>query len=196
MTTTLPKRPKRIVPIALTPLAALLLIGAGPQTYTLDTKASSIAAKVPFLGIGSRTATFNSISGSVKFAPDRPSDARVNVTINTQDIKAPDRVTLNRLKSEKFFWVDKYPTAKFAGSNLTMTSATTGRISGKLTARGVTRPETLIVKFDRNPKTAMGKTIGLTGTMKINRKNYGMNSFNLVVGKTVTINLKARMVPG
>lgn len=193
MTKTLPKR---IVPIALTPLAATLLMGAGPQTYTLDTKASSIAAKVPFLGIGSRTATFNSISGSVKFAPDRPSDARVNVTINTQDIKASDRVTLNRLKSEKFFWVEKYPTAKFAGSNLIMTSATTGRISGKLTARGVTRPETLTVKFDRIPKTAMGKAIGLTGTMKINRKNYGMNSFNLVVGKTVTINLKARMVPG
>ncbi|MEP2735844.1 MAG: YceI family protein [Erythrobacter sp.] len=188
--------PKRILPAALTPIAAMLLMGAAPQTYTLDTKASSVAAKVPFLGIGSRTATFNTITGAVKFAPDRPSAARVNVTINTQDIKAPDRVTLNRLKSEKFFWTDKYPTAKFAGSNLTMTSPTKGRISGKLTARGVTRAETLYVTFDRNPKTAMGKAIGLTGTMKINRKNYGMTSFNLVVGKTVTINLKARMVPG
>jgi polyisoprenoid-binding protein YceI len=178
------------------PLMAFALTGAAPQSYTLDTKASSISAKVPFLGIGSRTATFNTITGAVKFAPNRPSAARVNVTINTRDIKAPDSLTLKRLKSEKFFWVDKYPTAKFVGSNLTMTSATKGRISGKLTARGVTRPETLFVSFDRAPASAMGKPIGLTGQMKINRRHYGMTSFGVIVGKTVTINLKARMVPG
>jgi hypothetical protein len=32
--------------------------------------------------------------------------------------------------------------------------------------------------------------------MKINRRHYGMTSFGVIVGKTVTINLKARMVPG
>ncbi len=182
--------------LAFAPVAAFALMGAAPQSYTLDTKASSIAAKVPFLGLGSRTATFNTITGSVKFVPDEPSAARVNVTIHTRDIKAPDSLTLKRLKSEKFFWVEKYPTARFVGSNLTMTSARQGKISGKLTARGVTRPETLYVTFGQAPSSAMGKPIGLTGSMKINRKNYGMNSFNLVVGKTVTINLKARMVPG
>ncbi|MEO9462321.1 MAG: YceI family protein [Marinomonas sp.] len=177
------------------PIAAALLMGNAPQTYTLDTKASSVAAKVPFLGIGSRTATFNTLTGSVAFVPDKPSAAKVNVTIHTRDIKAPDSLTLKRLKSEKFFWVDKYPKATFKGSNLTMTSARKGRISGTLTARGVTRAETLFVTFDRPPTQAAGKAINLTGTMKINRRNYGMTSFALVVGKTVTINLKARMVP-
>lgn len=176
-------------------IAAFMLLGNSSQIYTLDKKASSIQAKVPFLGVGSRTATFNTITGSVVFAPNKPSAARVNVTIHTQDIEAPDSVTLKRLKSEKFFWVDKYTTARFVGSNLTMTSPFKGKISGKLTARGVTRAETLSVTFDRAPASAAGKSINLTGTMVINRKNYGMNSFNLVVGKNVTINLKARLVP-
>lgn len=177
------------------PIAAALLIGNAPQTYTLDTKASSIAAKVPFLGIGSRTATFNTLTGSVAFVPNKPSAAKVNVTIHTRDIKAPDSLTLKRLKSDKFFWVDKYPKATFKGSNLTMTGARKGKISGTLTARGVTRAETLFVTFDRPPTQAAGKAINLTGSMKINRRNYGMTSFGLIVGKTVTINLKARMVP-
>lgn len=182
--------------LVIMPIAAALLISNAPRSYTLDTKSSSIDVKVPFLGIGSRTAAFNTITGRVKFVPDMPSEARVNVTINTQIISAPDSITLKRLKSEKFFWVEKYPTARFVGSNLTMTSAHEGKISGKLTARGVTRAETLYVTFDRAPTSSQGKVLGLTGQMKINRKNYGMNSFNLIVGKTVTINLKARMVPG
>jgi polyisoprenoid-binding protein YceI len=178
------------------PLIAAATIGAAPQSYTLDSKASSITTKVPFLGIGSRSATFNTITGTVRFVPERPKDARLNVTIHTQDIKAPDAVTLKRLKGEKFFWVDKYPKARFVGSGLVMTDARNGRISGKLTARGITRAETLYVTFDKNPKAAMGKPITLRGRMTINRKNYGMNSYNLVVGKNVKISLKARMVPG
>ncbi len=181
--------------IVAVPMLAALLLGNASQTYTLDTKASSIAAKVPFLGIGSRTATFNTISGAVTFVPDSPRDAKVDVTINTQDIKAPDSVTLKRLRSEKFFWVDKYPTARFRGSNLVMTSGRTGKITGTLTARGVTRDETLFVTFDQPPASNAGKAINLTGTMKINRRNYGMTSFGLIVGKTVTISLKAKMIP-
>lgn len=185
----------RTLRLAGLPLSAVFLVGAAPKTYSLDVNASSIAAKVPFLGIGSRTATFNTITGAVVIAPDNPADARVNVTIDTQDITAPDSLTLKRLRSEKFFWVDKFPTAKFVGTNLVMTSERKGKISGRLTARGVTRTETLYVSFDRTPASALGEAINLTGTMKINRKNYGMTSFNLIVGKTVTINLKARMIP-
>ncbi|MEP3050941.1 MAG: YceI family protein [Erythrobacter sp.] len=181
--------------LAVLPVLAALLMGNAPQNYTLDVNASSITTKVPFLGIGSRTATFSTLTGNVVFNPDRPSAARVNVTIHTQDITAPDSVTLNRLKSEKFFWVDEFPTARFVGSNLVMTDDLNGMISGKLTARGVTRDETLAVKFDRPPATANGEAVNLTGSMVINRRNYGMTSFALIVGRNVTINLEARLIP-
>ncbi len=187
--------PLRLTKLTVLPLAAGLLVSNSSTTYTLDTGRSSIDAKVPFLGFGSKTATFSSLNGNVTFVPNRPRDARVNVTINTRVIKAPDKTTLNRLKGEKFFWVDKYPTAKFVGSNLVMTDARNGKVSGKLTARGITRTETLYVTFDKDPKKSMGNPINLSGRMTINRRNYGMKSYNLVVGKNVTISLKARMVP-
>lgn len=182
--------------IALLAIAAAALIGAAPLRYTLDSAASSIDAKVSFLGIGSRTATFKTLSGAVTIVPDQPRNSMVDVTIHTQNIKAPDALTLKRLKSDKFFWVEKYPTARFVGSSLTMTGARSGRMSGKLTARGITRPETLNIVFDRPPSTAVGEALELTGQMKIDRRNYGMKSYSLIVGKTVTINMKARIVPG
>ena len=66
----------------------------------------------------------------------------------------------------------------------------------ELTARGVTREEVLSVSFDTPPQSApAGQAINLTGSMTIDRRNYGMRSYQLIVGKKVKISLRARMMP-
>jgi polyisoprenoid-binding protein YceI len=37
--------------------------------------------------------------------------------------------------------------------------------------------------------------MSFTGEMEIDRRQYGMTSYQLIVGKTVKINLRARMLP-
>ena len=176
--------------------AAGCLLGNAPLTYVLDASASSLSAKVPFFGLSSKTATFPRVSGSVSITPDQPSDALIDVTIDANALTAPDKVTLERLRGEKFFWVEKYPTVRFVGTRLTMRDALSGTLSGQLTARGVTRDETLSVTFDTPPDSApAGQAIGISGTMTIDRRNYGMKSYQLIVGKKVEIRMKARMVP-
>lgn len=186
----------RISRLALLP-AVILLIGAkAPLSYVLDGQASSVSAKVAFFGLASKQAEFPSMSGTVRIVPDKPSQALVDVTIDARTITAPDKVTLKRLRGDKFFWVDKYPTIHFAGSRLAMRDATQGIVYGKLTARGVTRDEQLQVTFDRAPETApAGQAITLSGEMEIDRRDYGMNAYRLIVGKQVEIRLRARMVP-
>jgi polyisoprenoid-binding protein YceI len=77
-----------------------------------------------------------------------------------------------------------------------MTSATEGSMTGRLTARGVTRDQTLEVKFDRNPLTADANApVNFTAKAKIDRRNYGMRSFQLIVGNKVNITFDARIVP-
>ena len=77
-----------------------------------------------------------------------------------------------------------------------MTSPTQGSVDGDLTARGVTRPVTLDVSFDMPPaEAAPDDIIILTGTTRINRYDFGMKSYRLIVGKYVNIELRARMVP-
>jgi polyisoprenoid-binding protein YceI len=180
------------------PLFAALLAAntSAPVNYTLDESNSLLSAKVPFFGLSSKTATFPKVSGTARIVGNDPSQAEIDVTWDATAITAPDTVTLNRLKGEKFFWVEEHPSIRFTGRSLNMTSATEGSMTGRLTARGVTRDQTLKVKFDRNPLTAgPDAPINFTATAKIDRRDFGMRSFQLIVGNKVNINLRARIVP-
>ena len=184
--------------LMLLPLFAALLAAntSAPVNYRLDEANSLLSAKVPFFGLSSKTATFPKVRGTATIVGNDPSKAEIDVTWDATAITAPDTVTLNRLKGEKFFWVEQYPSIRFVGRSLRMTSATEGSMTGRLTARGVTRDQTLRVKFDRNPLTAGANApINFTATAKIDRRNYGMKSFQLIVGNKVDINLRARIVP-
>lgn len=178
-------------------LAALALANTAsvPQRYTLDASASNVSAKVPFFGLAHKTARFPRMQGAVTIVPGAPERAVIDVTFDATAIEAPDSVTLARLRGEKFFWVEKYPTIRFMGRSLKLSSATRGTVTGELTARGVTRPATLAVTFDADPVAQAGKPVSFTGTTTIDRRQFGMKAYQLIVGNKVDITLKARMLP-
>ena len=177
--------------------AALLAANASaPVNYRLDERSSLLSAKVPFFGLSSKTATFPKMRGTATIVGNDPAKAEIEVTWDATAITAPDSVTLGRLKGEKFFWVEQHPSIRFKGRGLTMSSATKGTITGQLTARGVTRDQSLSVKFDRDPLRADAQApISFTATTKIDRRDFGMRSFQLVVGNKVSITFDARIVP-
>jgi polyisoprenoid-binding protein YceI len=181
------------------PALGLLALGNAPANapmrYTLDARSSEVAAKVPFFGLASKTARFPKMQGMVNIVPGAPERAVIDVTFDTTAIEAPDRVTLERLRGEKFFWVEKYPDVRFVGRSLKLTSPTRGTVAGELTARGITRPQVLDVTFNEDPIASPGKAISFTGTTTIDRRAYGMKAYQLIVGSKVDITLKARMVP-
>lgn len=185
------------LPLLLPLLAAFLLANAvgAPQRYTLDASASNVSAKVPFFGLASKTARFPRMQGAVTIVPGAPERAVIDVTFDATAIEAPDSVTLARLRGEKFFWVEKYPTIRFVGRSLALSSPTHGTVSGELTARGVTRPAKLDVTFTADPLAMQGKPVSFTGTTTIDRREFGMKAYQLLVGNKVDITLKARMVP-
>ena len=176
----------------------LLLANTQPETlsYTIDASASDVSAKVPFFGLSSKTARFPEMEGAVVIVPEKPEAARIDVTFDATALEAPDSVTLGRLKGEKFFWVEKYPQVRFVGDTLTLTSATKGTVKGQLTARGVTQPAVLDLEFDTPPLTAApGQAISFTGETTIDRRKYGMTSYQVIVGNKVKITLRAKMRP-
>lgn len=185
----------RLLMLPLLALFALANASSMPQRYTLDASASNVSAKVPFFGLSSKTAKFPRMEGAVTIVPGAPEKAVIDVTFDATAIQAPDSVTLARLRGEKFFWVDKYPTIHFVGRSLKLSSATKGVVAGELTARGVTRPASLAVTFDADPVAQAGKPVSFTGTTTIDRREFGMKSYQLIVGNQVDITLKARMVP-
>lgn len=184
--------------LALLPVLALLALAntaSVPQRYTLDAAASNVSAKVPFFGLASKTARFPKMQGAVTIVPGAPERAMIDVTFDATAIEAPDDVTLARLRGDKFFWVERYPTVRFVGRSLKLSSPTRGTVAGELTARGITQPQTLDVTFETDPVAQAGKPVSFTGTTTIDRRKYGMKSYQLLVGNKVDITLKARMVP-
>lgn len=179
-------------------LAALVTASNAPATervYLLAPETSEARARVAFFGLASKTARFPELRGSVRIDPDRPEQARIVVTIDARMLEAPDRTTLNRLRGEKFFWVEKYPAVRFEGSGITLSTPTRGKVSGMLTARGISKPQVLDVEFAADPaKTRPGSPIDLIAKTKIDRRDYGMNSYQLIVGNKVDITINARMV--
>jgi polyisoprenoid-binding protein YceI len=182
---------------AIVALVLLVATAAPPLNYRVDPATSDVAAKVAFLGFGSRTANFPDVSGAVRLSPAAMDQIDLNVRIDARKLTASDKLTTDRLRGRNFFDVASHPTVSFTGKALTMTGATTGTVKGDLTARGVTRPVTLAVTFSAPPARATGReAIGLTGTTTINRRDFGMTAYSLIVGKQVMITIKARLVPG
>ena len=183
-------------------LAATLLFGAaiaGATTsynFTIDAGASSVDAKVAFMGIGNRKALFPAVRGTVALTPDAMDRINLDVMIDATQLRADDSLTTNRLKGDAFFNVARYPTVRFQGTDLSMATQTSGIVRGNLTARGVTRPVTLNVSFSAPPSTtSLKEPIRLTGVTTINRKDFGMTAYSLIVGKKVTISIRTKLVP-
>ena len=184
--------------VALLAIASPTGVGAqsdAPLNYRLDASASDVEARVAFFGLSSKTARFPRMQGNVTIVPGAPERAVIDVTFDASALEAPDETTMERLRGERFFWVERYPAISFVGRSLDLSSSTRGTVTGELTARGVTQIETLDVTFASDPTGTRGQAVTFTGEMKIDRRDYGMRSYQLIVGNTVNIKLSARMVP-
>lgn len=189
---------RHLVSLRIAPLFVLLIGAAAPtHRYALEEAGSNVRAKVSFFGLSSKTAQFPRISGRIVLAPDALEAIDLDVTVDARALVSTDSVTTGRLKGPKFFDVEKYPTVRFAGRQMAMTGAQTATVAGEITARGVTRPAQLAVSFAQPPAHANGREpITLTARTTIDRREFGMNSYSMIVGRKVTITITARMVPG
>ena len=179
------------------PLLLALAAASPAYHYQLDGPRSQVSAKVSYMGFGSKTARFPAMHGAIRIVPDHLDLIDLDVVLDAAQLAADSKTDTDYLRGKDFFDVAHYPTVSFSGHRMSMTSATTARIDGQITARGVTRPSTLTVTFRDPPAHSNGRDlIQLTATTAINRKDFGMNSYSLIIGKKVTIRIEARLMPG
>lgn len=181
---------------ALLPLAALA--AATPAYhYRLDGAASDVRARVSYLGLGHKTARFPVMRGSIRIEPNRLDAINLEVELDSRALTAGSKTDTAYLKGKAFFDVANHPVVRFSGQRMAMTGAQTARVEGQITARGISQPAVLAVSFAAPPAQANGRMpIDLTATTTINRREFGMTSYGLIVGKNVAITIKARLVPG
>ncbi len=78
------------------------------------------------------------------------------------------------LKGADFFNVEKFATAKFVSSKVTVTGKNKAKIEGYLTLVGVTKPVTLQAKFNKSGLSPLSQlpTVGFSATAVIKRSEF------------------------
>ncbi len=100
------------------------------------------------------------------------------------------------LKSPDLFDTARFPTATFKSTAIEVTGPSTGKISGELSLRGVTRPVVLDAVFNGAGVHPMNKKYiaGFNATTKLKRSDFGLTYALPVVGDEVTLTISAEFI--
>ncbi len=177
-----------------TMLFSLLMIPlsfAAVDTYTLNDAHSSFSFSVKHMMLNNVVGQFDKFSGTIDYSPTDLANSKANITIDTASIDTHVDKRDNHLRSADFFDAAKYPTITFVSTKFTPTA-----ITGNLTMKGLAQTVTVPVTIVGPVKNMMGgQSIGLTGSVVINRQNWGiswnkaMDTGGVVVSDEVTLNI-------
>jgi len=172
------------------------------STWNIDPAHSAAEFKVRHMMISYVKGKFSGLSGVLRLDETDYAHSAVEVSIPAASVKTVDETLDAHLKNEDFFDVEKYPTLWFKSTNIRSTGGHDYAVTGDLTIRGVTRSVTLAASDVSEPsKDPWGNVrIGLSGSTKINRKDFGLvwnaplEFGGVLVGEEVTITLDVQFV--
>jgi len=172
------------------------------STWKIDPVHSTAQFKVKHMMISNVKGEFTSLSGDLEFDVADASKSKIKATIEAASINTRDPQRDAHLKSADFLDVEKFPTLTFASTEVSKTGGEEFSVTGDLTIHGVTREVTFDFEELSTPQTDPWGNIrvGVSGTTKINRKDFGLNwnaaleAGGVLVGEDVTITLDVEFI--
>lgn len=190
---------KRTMTFLLFALALLAGSVAHAADWDFDRPHTQIKFKVKHLAVAYVWGQFHQYEGKISYDPSKPMDTSVSVSIDVNSIDTGNETRDNHLRSEDFFYVEKYPKMTFVSKKVTVNGGKM-KIIGDLTIRGIAKEVTLDVDGPRGPVNMMGTSkIAATATTSINRTDYGLlwnraiETGGVVVGDMVDIIIDAEL---
>lgn len=185
---------KKIIffPVALIFLA-LVAYGA-TNVWNFDKAHSSIKFIAQHMKISEVAGEFKKYSGTIKTEGKDFEDAKIEVRIDVNSINTGIKKRDNHLRSEDFFYAEKYPEIIFKSTSLKKIKDDKYELKGKLTMLGKTQTETFDAVYNGTIKDPYGyNRSGWKITGSVNRFDYGLKwnktleTGGLIVGKKINI---------
>jgi polyisoprenoid-binding protein YceI len=167
-----------------------------PGTYVLDKAHGKITWTIDHLGFSDYMGQFADVNANLKLDPANPQNSTVDAVVNMDSLGTLNPKLDEHLRSDQFFDVKKFPTAKFVSTGVSISGDRTGTITGNLTLHGVTKPIVLTAAFNAagmDPVSHEYK-IGFTGSATIKRSDFGLNAYLPVLGDDVALDIEAEFV--
>jgi polyisoprenoid-binding protein YceI len=163
-------------------------------TYVANEDHTQVLFSILHLGLTEYHGRFDKISGTLTFDAKLPERSAVSITIDAGSLDTTSDKLNNTLKT--IFRVQQFPTAVFKSTSITHTGVDTGRISGMLTIRDVTKPVILDVTFNGGgtPPLSSGYSLGFHATGTIRRSDFGVDQmiWSRFVGDEVNLTIEAQ----
>lgn len=141
--------------------------------------------------------SFGSVSGTIQYDPDQPSDSSIDAVIDAKTISTQDSKRDEHLKSPDFLHVEQHPTITFKSTKVATAGEGEWKVTGNLTIHGVTKEVVLDVEGPTSEtKDPYGNVrIGASAKTKIKRTDFdvkfnaALETGGVLLGEEVKIEL-------
>ena len=163
--------------------------------WKVDKVHTSVGFAVRHMVISEVTGNFKDFDITVSASKDDFSDAVIDATIKVASIDTDNERRDNHLKSDDFFYAEKFPEIKFRSTSFEKVGENKYNITGDLTIRDATKKVTFDATLNGMLKTSRGVLAAWKATISINRFDFGLKwnrtieAGGLIAGETVNITL-------
>ncbi|MFF2447047.1 YceI family protein [Neobacillus sp. NPDC058068] len=171
--------------------------------WNVDTAHSSIDFSIRHMMVSKVKGTFHTFEASIEADLDDLTTASIefSVDVNSVDTRNEDRD--NHLRSADFFDVENNPKMTFKSTKIIKKSPGEYEITGDLTIRGTTNPETFTLTYEGSGKDPWGNVkAGFEAHGSISRSEYGLKwnaaleTGGVLVADQVQITLEVQAAKG
>jgi len=143
--------------------------------WAIDPVHSSVDFSVRHMMIANVKGSFKAFEATVVADPADLTNAEISFAIDAASIDTRNEDRDNHLRSADFFDAENNPKITFTATDIKKTDEGEYNVTGDLTIRGVTRPETFSVVYEGSGKDPWGnEKAGFSGAGSINRADYGL----------------------
>lgn len=177
--------------------ACLPAVAGEPARYAFDPIHTRVMFAIDHAGFSKAIGTISGSQGSLHFDVEDWSSARLDVVVPMHRLDMGDSGWSASVFAPRFLDVKRHPQARFVATDgLQRQLANRGRACGQLTLHGVTRPlclDVVLNKAGRYPLPPFRRTIGFSATATLKRSDYGMTSWQSLVGDDIELRIEAEL---
>ncbi len=172
--------------------------------FVLDPAHAFLTVSVTHFGISDYRIDLTQFDAQLDFDPDTPTRSRVSLQIDPMALEThyPDpekKADWERDLSTdgRFLDGERFSQISFVSTAAEQTGPNTGRLTGDLNLRGVTRPVTLDVTYNgtaTSPLDGGRRRIGFTVTGTFDRTAFGMDALTQFVSEEVRISFSGEFL--
>ncbi|MCH5672212.1 YceI family protein [Streptomyces gilvus] len=167
-----------------------MTVAVGTGLWQLDAAASTVALRHKTMwNLVTVKGTFAGVGGQGEVKAD--GSATGTITLDAASLDTKNKKRDEHLRSADFFDVDHHPEITFAVRSAELRSGDTVEVTGQLTVRGISRPQTVTARLVGKDADAL--TLDAEFTVDRAEFSLGWNQMGMIRGLT-TVNATLRFV--